>query len=66
MYKESTIKYLMENKDMPIFGTIFKNHVYTKISVAYDVTTTFMEAINKSIDNLKEVFLLNEDQKRAE
>jgi len=47
----------MENKNMPILGTIFKNHVYTQIAVAYDVTTTYMEGINKVIDNLKEVFL---------
>jgi len=42
LYKDSTLKYLIDKKDMPIFGTIFKNYVYKHISMAYDVTTTFM------------------------
>jgi len=36
----------MEHKDMIIFGTIFKNYVYTHISMAYDVTTSLMEGID--------------------
>ena len=46
LYKDSTLNYLMEHKDMIIFGTIFKNYVYTHISMAYDVTTSLMEGID--------------------
>ena len=42
LYKDSTLKYLMDHQDMPFLGKIFKNYVYTHISMAYDVTTTFL------------------------
>jgi len=41
-YREKTLKYLMGYQDYPIIGKICKNMMFSYISIAYDVTTTFM------------------------
>ena len=45
----------MDNKSLPILGSIFKNTVFNNISVAYDVTTTYMQGTDRANEILREV-----------
>ena len=54
-YKETTLKYIMEYQNIPIIGKICKNFVFAHISMAYDVTSTFMQGVDRAIDHLKKV-----------
>lgn len=46
-YKHVYIKILLDLKDIPIIGSLCKNAVFNHISHAYDVCSTYVEALEK-------------------